>query len=212
MQEPEAAPGAGDFFLQLQPTADTGRDHECSQGCGSLEEGEVLWDAAQAQVVRGQVQEGKVAALSSPLWTTDSCGHSALTLFNPLCSVSAAQQPVLTDALLNLSRSYNAEGEAPCVSDTRAPLTSVGGDGGGTSRGCPDGPGSGCQSSLSQMWATGEAGGGDWRGLAPTQQSCITLSPTPGEDRGGESGCGHSVCHALERRPGAVSESMAGPL
>lgn len=50
----------------------------------------MLWDAAQAQVVRGQVQEGKVAALSSPLWTTDSCGHSALTLFNPplLCECS----------------------------------------------------------------------------------------------------------------------------
>jgi len=55
MQEPEAAPGAGDLFLQLGPTADAGRDHECSRGCGSLEEGQMLWDAAQAQVVRGQL-------------------------------------------------------------------------------------------------------------------------------------------------------------
>ena len=45
--------------------------------------------------------------------------------------------------------------------------------------------------SLSQMWATGEPGGGDRTGLAPTRHSCMALSPTPGQDRGGESGCGH---------------------
>lgn len=55
MQEPEAAPGAGDLSLQLGPTADTGRDHERFQGCGSLEEGEMLWDTAQVHVVRGQM-------------------------------------------------------------------------------------------------------------------------------------------------------------
>ena len=61
-------------------------------------------------------------------------GHRFLWTFStslyliPLCSVSAVQQPVLTDAVLNLSRSYNSEVQAPCVSDTKAPLTSAGGD------------------------------------------------------------------------------------
>ena len=35
----------------------------------------MLWDAGQAQGGREPMQEGKVAALSSPLWAMDSCGH-----------------------------------------------------------------------------------------------------------------------------------------
>lgn len=73
MREPAAVPGAGDLFQG--PTADTGREHEYSEGCGSLEEGGMLWDAGQAQGGREPMQEGKVGVLSSPLWAMDSCGH-----------------------------------------------------------------------------------------------------------------------------------------
>lgn len=50
----------------------------------------MLWDAAQAQVMRGQVQEGKVAALSSPRGPQILADTQHLTLFNPplLCECS----------------------------------------------------------------------------------------------------------------------------
>ena len=97
------------------------------------------------------------------------------------------------------------------MSDTRAPLASVGGDGGGTSRGRPDGPGSGCQSSLSQMWATGEAGGGDWGAWPPPSRAAWRFPQPQGRVEVGKAVVG-GVCHALEGRPGADSESVAGPL
>ena len=97
------------------------------------------------------------------------------------------------------------------MSDTRAPLASVGGDGGGTSRGRPDGPGSGCQSSLSQMWATGEAGGGDWGAWPPPSRAAWPFPQPQGRVEVGKAVVG-GVCHALEGRPGADSESVAGPL
>lgn len=56
-----------------------------------------------------------------------ACGHFALTLLNPPAALRMAQHPVFTDAQLNLSRSHSSAVEGPHVSDTKAPLTSVGG-------------------------------------------------------------------------------------
>lgn len=95
------------------------------------------------------------------------------------------------DAALNLSRSYNSEVQAPCASDTKAPRTPVGGDRGGTSLRCLDSPGSGCQSSLSQMWRLVSQEAVTEGAWPPPSRAAWRLSPTLGEDRGGERGCGH---------------------
>lgn len=46
------------------------------------EAGGMLWAARQVQEGREPTLEGRVAALSSPLWATSSCAHVTPPLFS----------------------------------------------------------------------------------------------------------------------------------
>lgn len=66
--------------------------------------------------------------LCKPTMGHGPVGILHFALLNPCTALRVAQYPVFTDAHLNLSRSHSSTVEGPYVFDTKAALTSVGGD------------------------------------------------------------------------------------
>lgn len=117
---------------------------------------------------RAGAHDGPQTLVGSPPLPSTSSSHGPMT---------AAHHPVLTESLLNLSRSCSSEVQGPRVSDTGTPLTSVGGGGGEGQPAVPALPRACLSVSVTRGHLdTGEPGGGGLRVLALTSH----LAELPG--------------------------------